>query len=61
MPTQQPSWEGLLLAFGMIFTVLLGLSYGVSIYLRMPIPWFLILILSFVATVGLVFLRRRRA
>jgi hypothetical protein len=61
MPTQQPNWEGLLLAFGMIFTVLLGLSYGVSIFFRTPIPWFVILILSFAVTFGLVWLRRRRA
>jgi hypothetical protein len=61
MPTQQPNWEGLLLAFGMIFTVLLGLAYGVSIFFRTPIPWFVILILSFAVTFGLVLLRRRRA
>jgi len=60
MPTQQPSWEGLLLAFGMIFTVSLGLSYGVSIYFRTPIPWFVMLLLSFAVTLGLMLLRRRR-
>jgi hypothetical protein len=60
MPTQQPDWEGPLLAFGGIFTVLLGLSYGVSIYFRTPIPWFVLLIVSLVATLGLSYLRRRQ-
>lgn len=59
MPTQQPNWEGLLLAFGGIFTVLLGLSYGVSIYFRTPIPWFVILILALALTFALG-LRHRR-
>ena len=44
MPTQQPNWEGVLLAFGGVFTVLLGISYGVSMFFRIPIPWFVILI-----------------
>jgi len=60
MPTQQPDWEGPLLAFGGIFTVLLGLSYGASIYFRTPIPWFVILIASLVATFGLSYLHRRQ-
>jgi hypothetical protein len=59
MPTQQPNWEGPLLAFGGIFTVLLGLSYGVSIYFRTPIPWFVILIVSLATAFGLSYLRRR--
>jgi hypothetical protein len=60
MPTQQPGWEGPLLAFGGIFTVLLGLSYGASIYFRTPIPWFAIVIVSLAATFGLAYLRRRQ-
>lgn len=54
-------WEGLLLAFGSIFTVLLGLAYGVSIYFRTPIPWFAIMILAFALVFGLGYLRRSRS
>jgi len=60
MPAEETNWEGLLLAFGGIFTVLLGLSYGVSIYFRTPIPWFVILVLSVAVTFGLRYLRRRQ-
>lgn len=59
MPTQEPNWEGLILAFAMIFTVLLGVFYGVSMLFRTPVPWLVALVLSLVLTFGLRYLRSR--
>ena len=54
------SWEALLLAFAMVLTVLLGVSYGMSVMFRTPIPWFVVLLVSVAVTLGLRYLRYRR-
>lgn len=59
MPPRQPGWEGTMLLFAMVFTVLLGIVYAVAIVLRFAVPWLLILALSILITVGLRFTRRR--
>jgi hypothetical protein len=61
MPPQQPRWEGLILAFVMIFTVLLGVVYSIAVVFRFAVPWLAILIASAALTAVLVFLRRRRS
>lgn len=60
MPQQDSQWEGLLLAFAMIFTVLLGVAYGVGVLLRIPVPWFATLVAAVVATLGLAYVKRAR-
>ncbi len=60
MSTKQPGWEGALLAFAAIFTVLIGLAYFYSLYFRTPVPWLAIIALSVVATAVLLLVRRRR-
>lgn len=52
--------EALALAFALIFTVLLGVSYGVSMLFRIPVPWFVVLIVAVLVTLGLRFLRGRQ-
>lgn len=59
MQSHQPSWEGTILAFALIFTVLLGVVYAIAIVFRFAVPWLAILILSIVVT-GALRLRRRR-
>jgi hypothetical protein len=56
----QPSWEGTILAFAMIFTVLLGVVYGVAVVFKFAVPWLAILILSVVATLALRYFGRRQ-
>lgn len=58
MQSKQPSWEGAILAFAMMFTVLLGIAYALSVTFRLPIPWLAILIISLVAGLALRFRRR---
>ncbi len=56
----QPSWEGTILAFAMIFTVLLGAVYGVAVVFKFAVPWLAILILSVAAALALRYFGRRR-
>ena len=56
----QPSWEGTILAFAMIFTVLLGAVYGVAVVFKSAVPWLAILILSVAAALALRYFGRRR-
>ncbi|KPV51718.1 hypothetical protein SE17_19625 [Kouleothrix aurantiaca] len=60
MQSDDSNWEALLLGFALIFTVMLGVSYGVSMLFRIPVPWFVVLIVSVVVTLGLRFLRGRQ-
>jgi hypothetical protein len=60
MNTRRPSWEGILLAFAMIFTVLLGVVYGIAVVFRFAVPWLAVLLLSVVLTIALYFWQRRR-
>jgi hypothetical protein len=58
MPTKRSGWEGTLLAFAMIFTVLMGVTYGASINFRTPIPWLVNIVVALIAAVALRYLRR---
>ena len=60
MKTGRPSWEGIFLAFAMIFTVLLGAFYGVAVVFRLAVPWLAVLLLSLLLTVALTIWRGRR-
>jgi hypothetical protein len=61
MKTGRPSWEGIFLAFAMIFTVLLGVVYGVAVVFRFAVPWLAVLLLSVVLTAALSIWRHRRS
>jgi hypothetical protein len=61
MKTGRPSWEGIFLAFAMIFTVLLGAVYGIAVVFRFAVPWLLVLLLAIVLTAALYIWRRRRS
>jgi hypothetical protein len=60
MRPQQPRWEGLILAFVLIFTVLLGVVYSVAVVFRFAVPWLAILIASAAITFGLAYVRRHK-
>jgi hypothetical protein len=60
MNTGRPSWEGIFLAFAMIFTVLLGAVYGVAVVFRFAVPWLAVLLLSAILTAVLYSWRRRQ-
>ena len=49
MRSKQPGWEGSILAFAIIFTVLFGAAYSISNAFRVPIPWLAILIISLIS------------
>ena len=59
MRPRQPGWEGPILAFVMIFTVLLGSVYGVAVVFKFAVPWLALLIVSVALTIALVYMRRR--
>ena len=59
MPTKQPSWEGTILAFAIIFTVLIGTAYGLAVWYHTPIPWLMIIVVSMVCALGLRYIRGR--
>ena len=61
MAPNRAGWEGLILAFVMICSVLLGASYVISLSFGIPIPWLAILIVAGLLTAGAYRLRLRRA
>jgi hypothetical protein len=56
MPKQSPGWEGTVLAFVMIATVLIGSAYGVALAYAIPVPWVVLLV---IAAIAALWLRRR--
>jgi hypothetical protein len=58
-PARLP-WEGLILTFVMICSVLIGVSYVISINFRVPIPWLAIVVIAVVGTAGAYRLKLRR-
>ena len=60
MRSRQPGWEGMILAFAMIFTVLLGAVYGFAVVFKFAVPWLLLLILAVLLTAILYIWRRRQ-
>ena len=59
MRPKQPGWEGAILAFAMMFTVLLGTAYSISVVFRVPIPWLAILIISLISMLAFRYRRRQ--
>jgi hypothetical protein len=59
MQPQQPGWEGTILAFAIIFTILLGATYSVAIVFKFAVPWLTILALSVIGALVLRYFRRR--
>ncbi|MEN9936712.1 MAG: hypothetical protein RLZZ387_3291 [Chloroflexota bacterium] len=60
MSSNGSSWEGTALAFFIIFTVLMGVSYTLGVTYRIAIPWLAILVVSAVVAVALRYRRRPR-
>lgn len=58
MQPKSPGWEGFLLAFAIIFTVLFGLTYVVAEIFLVPIPWLVIALIAAVIAYGLRFVGR---
>lgn len=56
MNQKSPGWEGVILAFVMIATVLIGVAYSVALVYSTPIPWAVLLA---VAALAALWLRRR--
>jgi hypothetical protein len=59
MQTKHPSWEATLLFGALLFTVLMGATYGAAVLFRTPIPWLLNIVLAVVGALALRYLRRR--
>jgi hypothetical protein len=59
MQMKQPSWEGTLLFGALLFTVLMGATYGAAVLFRTPIPWLANIVLAIVGALALRFVRRR--
>jgi len=59
METKRPSWEGTLLFGALLFTVLMGVTYGAAVLFRTPIPWFANLVLSVLGALALRYSRPR--
>lgn len=60
MQTKHPSWEGTLLFGALLFTVLMGATYGAAVLFRTPIPWLLNIVIALVGALALRYLRRRQ-
>jgi Flp pilus assembly protein TadB len=56
MPEKSPGWEGTILAFVMIATVLIGVAYSIALVYAIPVPWAILLI---IAAIAALWLRRR--
>ncbi len=60
MSEPRGSWEGTILNFVVILSVLMGVAYVLAINFRLPIPWLAIVALAALAAGGVRFARRRR-
>lgn len=60
MPEKSPGWEGTILAFVMIATVLIGSAYGIALVYEIPVPWAILLVVAAIAALWLRRLRRKR-
>jgi hypothetical protein len=58
MQSHRPGLEGTILAFALIFTVLLGAVYAVAMVFRFAVPWLAIVLLSIFLTAALRLWRR---
>lgn len=58
MAPESPGWEGTILAFVMIFTVLVGVAYSIALVYATPVPWAVLLVVA--AGVALWLRRRNR-
>jgi len=58
MPTKRPSWEGSILVFAFLFTILLGGSYELAPVLKIGIPIVWVLLASVLITLGLRYISR---
>jgi hypothetical protein len=58
MQTKHPSWEGTLLFGALLFTVLMGTTYGAAVLFRTPIPWLLNIVIAIVGALALRYMRR---
>jgi hypothetical protein len=60
MEKKSSGWEGPILAFAMIFTVLIGLAnVAVAILDRGSVPWLIILLVSIGVAIGLRYIPRQ--
>ena len=59
METKYPSWEATLLFGALLFTVLMGVTYGAAVLFHTPIPWLLNIVIAVVGALALRYLRRR--
>ncbi len=57
MPEKSPGWEGTILAFVMIATVLIGVAYNIALVYAIPVPWTVLLV---IAAIAALWLRHRR-
>jgi quinol-cytochrome oxidoreductase complex cytochrome b subunit len=60
MEPKKPGWEGTLLLFFMMYTVLTGISYTLGVTFRTTIPWIAIPVISFAVAFGFRVMRNRR-
>jgi uncharacterized membrane protein YfcA len=60
MASKQPSWEGTILAFMVILSVLIGVGYVIALNFRIPVPWLALTIIALGIALGARFARKQR-
>ncbi|NWG18727.1 MAG: hypothetical protein HXY39_00210 [Chloroflexi bacterium] len=53
MAPKSPGWEGTILAFVMISTVLIGAAYSIALVYATPVPWLALLVVAAGLALGL--------
>lgn len=54
------SWEGTILAFVLILTVLMGIGYTIGMTYLISVPWPVLVLIALIGALGLRFYRRSR-
>jgi hypothetical protein len=60
MASKQPSWEGTILAFMVILSVLIGVGYVIALNFGIPVPWLALTIIALGIALGARFARKQR-
>lgn len=60
MESKKGRWEGTILAFAIIFTVLIGLGNLLAAVFEGAVPWVIILVMTIAITIGINYIPRHK-